>query len=452
LSEEVRHPEQFCQIPDFPALHSPRRQSIDFQARLVFFWTGITARQEMHKFLAKCDEALSEITAQGRYRRFVALEKLADRFPYYQVTMEGKILNILVWSSNDYLSMGTDPAVIEASIEAARRMGVGAGGTRNIAGSSPLHVALEEELADLHGKDTALLFTSGYVSNQATLSAIVKSLPNWQVFSDAMNHNSMIVGIKDGRNATVHIFKHNDVSDLERLLAAAPVDAPKLIVFESVYSMEGDIAPLRAICDLAEKYNALTYLDEVHAVGMYGRHGGGISERDGVAHRITIIEGTLAKAFGCHGGYITGDFKVLDYIRSVAPGFIFTTALPPPVVAAALTSIRLLKGDQGRRDRLFERAATLKSKFLFAGLPVMPSESHIVPLMIGDAAKATQVSMRLLREFGMYATPINYPTVPSGSERLRFTPGPKHSDAMMDDLVAALRHILLETPLAVEQI
>ena len=400
----------------------------------------------MHKFLAKCDEALAAITAQGRYRRFVALEKLADRFPYYRVTMEGQTRNILVWSSNDYLAMGTDPEVIAASIDAARHMGAGAGGTRNIAGSSPVLVALEEELADLHGKDAALLFTSGYVSNQASLGAILNSLPDWQVFSDAKNHNSMIVGIKDGRHATVHIFKHNDVADLERKLAAAPADAPKLIVFESVYSMDGDIAPIGKICDLADKYNALTYLDEVHAVGMYGKHGGGVSERDGVAHRVTIIEGTLAKAFGCHGGYITGDFKVLDYIRSVAPGFIFTTALPPPTVAAALKSIRVLKADHARRALLFNRAETLKAKFAAAGLPVMPSESHIVPLMIGNAAKATEVSMRLIREFGMYATPINYPTVAAGTERLRFTPGPKHTEAMMDELVAALQHILLGHP------
>jgi 5-aminolevulinate synthase len=400
----------------------------------------------MHQFLAKCDEALAAITAQGRYRRFVALEKLADRFPYYRVTMEGRTRNILVWSSNDYLAMGTDPEVIAASVAAAQHMGAGAGGTRNIAGSSPVHVALEEELADLHGKDAALLFTSGYVSNQASLGAILKSLPDWHVFSDAKNHNSMIVGIKDARQATVHIFKHNDLADLERLLAAAPAEAPKLIVFESVYSMDGDIAPIGAICDLADQYNALTYLDEVHAVGMYGRHGGGVSERDGVAHRVTIIEGTLAKAYGCHGGYITGDFKVLDYIRSVAPGFIFTTALPPPTVAAALKSIRVLKADHARRALLFDRAETLKAKFAAAGLPVMPSESHIVPLMIGNAAAATEVSMRLIREFGMYATPINYPTVAAGTERLRFTPGPKHTEAMMDELVAALQHILLGQP------
>jgi len=396
----------------------------------------------MHKFLTKCEDALAEISAQGRYRRFVALEKLADRFPYYSVTMEGSTRDILVWSTNDYLAMGTDPAVIEASIDAARRFGAGAGGTRNIAGSSPLHVALEEELADLHGKDSALLFTSGYVSNQASLSAILNSLPDWHVFSDAQNHNSMIVGIKDARQATVHVFKHNDMADLERLLEAAPKDAPKLIAFESVYSMDGDIAPLKDICDLADKYEALTYLDEVHAVGMYGPQGGGVSERDNVASRITIIEGTLAKAYGCHGGYITGDFKVLDYIRSVAAGFIFTTALPPPTVAAALASIRSLRADNAKRELLFNRAETLKTKFQAAGLPVMDSTSHIVPLMIGDAAKATAISMRLIREYGMYATPINYPTVPKGTERLRFTPGPKHTDEMMDVLVGALQHIL----------
>ncbi|MCF3946760.1 5-aminolevulinate synthase [Acidiphilium sp. AL] len=395
-----------------------------------------------HPFIAQCDKALADIRAAGRYRRFVALEKLADRFPYYRVTMDGKTEDILVWSSNDYLAMGTDPEVIEASIAAARTMGAGAGGTRNIAGSSPIHVALEAELAALHGKDAALLFTSGYVSNQATLSAILNSLPDWHVFSDAQNHNSMIVGIKGGRPAKVHVFRHNDPADLERLLAAAPGDAPKMIAFESVYSMDGDIAPIGAICDLADKYNAITYLDEVHAVGMYGPHGGGVSERDGVAGRLTIIEGTLAKAYGCHGGYVAGDASVIDYIRSTAAGFIFTTALPPPTVAAALASIRRLKADDARRAVLFERASLLKRKFDAAGLPRLHSESHIVPLMIGNAARATEVSMRLIREFGMYATPINYPTVPAGTERLRFTPGPKHTEAMMDDLVVALRRIL----------
>lgn len=396
----------------------------------------------MHPFLAKCEQALAEIRAQGRYRRFVALEKLTDRFPYYRVTMDGKTQDILVWSSNDYLAMGVDDEIVAAAVDAARRMGAGAGGTRNIAGSSPIHVALEAELASLHGKDAALLFTSGYVSNQAALSAILNSLPDWEVFSDEQNHNSMIVGIKGGRPSKVHIFKHNDLDDLERLLAASPRDAPKLVAFESVYSMDGDIAPIGAICDIAEKYSALTYLDEVHAVGMYGPHGGGISERDGVAQRLTIIEGTLAKAYGCHGGYVAGDTSVIDYIRSIAAGFIFTTALPPATVAAALASIRRLKVDNDRRALLFDRAAMLKRKFDEASLPRLDTNSHIVPLMIGDAARATEVSMRLIREFGMYATPINYPTVPAGTERLRFTPGPRHTEQMMDDLIVALKQIL----------
>jgi 5-aminolevulinate synthase len=396
----------------------------------------------MHPFLTKCDEALAEIQSQGRYRRFVALEKLAGCFPYYRVTMEGTTRDILVWSSNDYLAMGVDDEVVAAAVEAARRNGAGAGGTRNIAGSSPLHAALEAELASLHGKDAALLFTSGYVSNQATLTSILNALPDWQVFSDAQNHNSMIVGIKGGRSAKVNVFKHNDLDDLERLLAAAPLNAPKLIAFESVYSMDGDIAPVGAICDLADKYEALTYLDEVHAVGMYGAHGGGVSERDNVAHRLTIIEGTLAKAYGCHGGYIAANASVIDYIRSVAAGFIFTTALPPATVAAALASVRRLKVDDARRALLFDNAAMLKRKFDEAGLPRLDTPSHIVPLMIGDAKRATEVSMRLIREYGMYATPINYPTVPAGTERLRFTPGPKHTVAMMDELIMALKQIL----------
>ncbi len=396
----------------------------------------------MHPFLTKCDEALAEIQAQGRYRRFVALEKLAECFPYYRVTMEGTTRDILVWSSNDYLAMGVDDEVITAAVEAARRNGAGAGGTRNIAGSSPVHAALEAEMAALHGKDAALLFTSGYVSNQATLSSILNALPDWQVFSDAQNHNSMIVGIKGGRSATVNVFRHNDLDDLERRLAAAPLNAPKLIAFESVYSMDGDIAPIGAICDLADQYEALTYLDEVHAVGMYGAHGGGVSERDKVAHRLTIIEGTLAKAYGCHGGYIAGSASVIDYIRSVAAGFIFTTALPPATVAAALASVRRLKVDDARRALLFDNAAMLKRKFDEAGLPRLDTASHIVPLIIGDAKRATEVSMRLIREYGMYATPINYPTVPAGTERLRFTPGPRHTEAMMDELIIALRQIL----------
>jgi 5-aminolevulinate synthase len=326
-------------------------------------------------------------------------------------------------------------------------MGAGAGGTRNISGTSPVHDALEAELASLHGKPAALLFTSGFVSNQAALSAILNSRPagpdvQWQAFSDAKNHASMIAGIK-GVPAAVHIFAHNDLVDLEARLRAAPVGTPKLIAFESVYSMDADIAPIAKICDLAERYNAMTYLDEVHAVGMYGPSGGGVSERDGVAHRIDIIEGTLAKGFGCHGGYIAGDVDVVDYIRSTAPGFIFTTSMPPSTAAAALASVRHLRGDHARRAKLFERAETLKRRFDEAGLPRIASLSHIVPLHIGEAALCKEVSQRLLTEFGMYATPINYPTVPRGEERLRFTPTPLHTDAMMDALVEALCSILL---------
>jgi 5-aminolevulinate synthase len=393
----------------------------------------------MHPFHAHCRETLDAIQAQGRYRRFTPLQKQADRFPLYR-RPDGS--EVLVWSSNDYLGMGGHPAVVQAACSAAQAMGAGAGGTRNIGGTSPAHAALEAELADLHGKAAALLFTSGFVSNQAALSTILNSLPNWHVFSDARNHASMIAGIR-GSKATCHIFRHNDLVHLQELLTMAPAAAPKLIAFESVYSMDADIAPIEAICDLATRYGAMTYLDEVHAVGMYGPSGAGVAERDGVAARIDLIEGTLAKAFGCHGGYIAGDAQVADYIRSCAPGFIFTTSLPPMIAAAALTSIRHVRADAGRRARLFERADTLKRRLTAAGLPTLPSVSHIVPLHIGDAARCSEVSRRLLDEFAMYATPINYPTVPRGEERLRLTPTPLHTDAMMDRLVAALSAILL---------
>ena len=397
----------------------------------------------MNAFHEFCRQSLESIRGQGRYRTFTPLAKQADGFPHY-VDPDGK--RVLVWSSNDYLAMGGHPVLVEAACEAARTMGVGAGGTRNISGTSPLIDALERELADLHGKQAGLLFTSGFVSNQAALSTILNSLPHgpderWQVFSDAKNHASMIAGIK-GSRAVVNIFRHNDMGHLESLLRAAPVSAPKLIVFESVYSMDADIAPIGAICDLATRFGAMTYLDEVHAVGMYGPNGGGVSERDGVAARIDIIEGTLAKAFGCHGGYITGDADVVDFIRSTAPGFIFTTSLPPTTAAAALAAVRHVKADQARRDKLFERAGALKRRFDAAGLPRIESDSHIVPLHIGDAELVMSVSNRLLSEFGMYATPINYPTVPRGEERLRFTPGPVHTDAMMDELVSALLAII----------
>jgi 5-aminolevulinate synthase len=293
----------------------------------------------------------------------------------------------------------------------------------------------------MHGKPAALLFTSGFVSNQAALSTILNSLAGWQVFSDERNHASMIAGIK-GSKAACEIFRHNDMAHLETLLQAAPTEAPKLIVFESVYSMDADIAPLAAICDLAERYGAMTYLDEVHAVGMYGPGGAGVAERDGVAERIDVIEGTLAKAFGCHGGYIAGSSDIVDYVRSCAPGFIFTTSLPPMIAAAALASVRHVRADPARRAKLFERAATLKRYLAAAELPLLPSDSHIVPLHVGNAALCSEVSRRLLDEFAMYATPINYPTVPRGEERLRFTPTPLHTDAMMEQLVAALTAIL----------
>ena len=347
----------------------------------------------MNAFHAYCHKALDGIRAQGRYRVFTPLQKRAADFPWY---LRPGGSRVLVWSANDYLAMGGHPVVVDAACEAARTMGAGAGGTRNISGTSPVHDDLEAELAALHGKQAGLLFTSGFVSNQAALSTILNSFPNgpderWHAFSDAKNHASMIAGIK-GARAVVNIFRHNDTAHLESLLRAAPAGAAKLIAFESVYSMDADIAPIGAICDLAARYGAMTYLDEVHAVGMYGPNGGGVSERDGVAHRVDIIEGTLAKAFGCHGGYITGDADVIDFIRSTAPGFIFTTSLPPMIAAAALASVRHVRQDHGRRAKLFERAGALKQRFDRAGLPRIESASHIVPLHVGEAAKPKTIT------------------------------------------------------------
>ena len=393
-----------------------------------------------HVFEMHCQNALDDIRRQGRYRAFTPLGRNASRFPRYE-TEDGRTLT--VWSTNDYLGLGVHPDVIEAGVAALREAGAGAGGTRNIAGSSPIHGALERELASLHGKDAALLFNSGYVSNQASLGTILQPIPGcppWHIFSDEKNHASMIAGIKaaTARGASLHVFRHNDVGDLERALDDAPADAPKLVAFESVYSMDGDIADIRAIVSLARAHGAMTYLDEVHAVGLYGPTGAGVAEQLGVAADIDIIEGTLAKGFGCAGGYVAGSTPVIDWIRSTASGFIFTTAMPPSVAASALASVRLSRRDPSRRARLHERAATLKRRLERAGLPVIPTPSHIVPVHVGDAALCREISRRLADEFGIYATPINYPTVPRGAERLRLTPGPFHTDAMMDELVDAL--------------
>ncbi|HEY4253867.1 MAG TPA: 5-aminolevulinate synthase [Roseomonas sp.] len=387
-------------------------------------------------------DTLSTLRLEGRYRDFARLEKRAGSFPRYHLhEADGSVREVTVWSSNDYLGMGAHPAVLAAAEAAIRDHGAGAGGTRNISGTSPLHAALEAELASLHGKGAALLFTSGYVANQAGLSTLLAALPGFQVFSDAKNHASMIAGMK-GAPVARHIFRHNDLAHLDALLRAAPADAPKLIAFESVYSMDGDIADIAAICDLADRHGAMTYLDEVHAVGLYGPQGGGIAERDGVAHRVDVIEGTLAKGFGVHGGYVAGDATLVDYIRSLAGGLIFTTALPPVIAAATLAAIRHLRHDGSRRAALAERTAALKAALDLAGLPRMPSESHIVPLWIGEAALCRQVAHRLLTEHAIYATPINYPTVPRGAERLRLCATPLHTDAMIAELVTALRAVL----------
>ena len=387
------------------------------------------------------DDAIRRLHAEGRYRVFIDILRNKGAYPNARCFAgHNGPKPITVWCSNDYLAMGQHPDVIAAMEEALHDVGAGSGGTRNIGGNTHYHIELESELADLHGKEAALLFTSGYVSNEATLSTLAKLLPGCIIFSDALNHASMIAGIRNS-GCEKQVFRHNDLAHLEELLAAAPVEAPKLIAFESVYSMDGDVAPIHAICDLADKYNALTYLDEVHAVGMYGPRGGGISDRDEAAHRLTIIEGTLGKAFGVMGGYIAADRNIVDVIRSYAPGFIFTTSLSPVLVAGALASVKHLKASSEEREAQQARAADLKRMLAAAGLPVMPTETHIVPLLVGDPVKAKRVSDILLSEYGVYVQPINYPTVPRGTERLRFTPGPSHSTAMMEDLVAALVEI-----------
>lgn len=387
------------------------------------------------------DAAIDRLHEEGRYRVFIDILRNKGAYPNARCFAgHNGPKPITVWCSNDYLAMGQHPKVIAAMEEALNDVGAGSGGTRNIGGNTHYHVDLEAELADLHGKDGALLFTSGYVSNDATLSTLAKILPNCVIFSDELNHASMIAGIRNS-GAEKKIFRHNDVAHLEELLAQTDPDVPKLIAFESVYSMDADIAPIHAICDLAEKYNALTYIDEVHAVGMYGPRGGGISDRDNAAHRIDIIEGTLGKAFGVMGGYIAADQRIIDVVRSYAPGFIFTTSLAPVLVAGVLASVRHLKASNVERDAQQAAAAMLKAKFREAGLPVMDSTTHIVPLMVGDPVKAKKISDILLAEYGVYVQPINFPTVPRGKERLRFTPGPQHSPEMMTALTAALVEI-----------
>ncbi|MFN3468457.1 MAG: 5-aminolevulinate synthase [Novosphingobium sp.] len=387
------------------------------------------------------DSAIERLHSEGRYRVFIDILRNKGAYPNARCFAgHNGPKPITVWCSNDYLAMGQHPKVIAAMEEALHNVGAGSGGTRNIGGNTHYHVELEAELADLHGKDAALLFTSGYVSNDATLSTLAKILPGCVIFSDELNHASMIAGIRNS-GAEKRVFRHNDVAHLEQLLAETDPALPKLIAFESVYSMDGDVAPIHAICDLAEKYNALTYIDEVHAVGMYGPRGGGITDRDEAAHRIDIIEGTLGKAFGVMGGYIAADRKIIDVIRSYAPGFIFTTSLSPVLVAGVLASVRHLKASSVEREGQQAAAAYLKKAFAEAGLPVMPSTTHIVPLMVGDPVRAKKISDILLAEYGVYVQPINFPTVPRGTERLRFTPGPSHTEAMMDELTAALVEI-----------
>jgi 5-aminolevulinate synthase len=386
------------------------------------------------KFFA---DAISRLHSERRYRVFADLERIAGRFPRAIWHSPQGTRDVVIWCSNDYLGMGQHPKVIVAMVETTIRTGTGAGGTRNISGTNHPLVQLERELADLHGKEAALVFTSGYVSNQTGISTIARLIPNCLILSDAMNHNSMIEGVRQS-GLEKKIWRHNDVAHLEELLAAADPDRPKLIVFESLYSMGGDVAPIGWICDLAARYGAMTYLDEVHAVGMYGPRGAGIAAREGAMHRIDVIEGTLAKAFGCLGGYIAGSANLVDAVRSYAPGFIFTTALPPAICAAATAAIRHLKASDWERERHQERAARVKSVLIAASLPVMLSDTHIVPVMVGDPEKCKAATDLLLTKHGIYIQPINYPTVPRGTERLRITPTPYHDDILVDQLAIAL--------------
>lgn len=383
--------------------------------------------------------SIQQLKDEGRYRAFAELKRHQGNFPNASYRDDdGKLIDITIWCSNDYLGMGQHPKVLTAMHEAIDAVGAGAGGTRNISGTTVYHVALEQELASLHQKQAALLFTSGYNSNQTTLSTLYRLLPGLIVFSDEMNHASMIEGIKAGRGGDKKIFKHNDLADLEKKLQRVDINAPKLIAFESIYSMDGDIAPIAALCDLADKYNAMTYIDEVHAVGMYGAHGGGLTEREGLADRIDIIEGTLAKAFGLMGGYITGSADLVDAIRSYAPGFIFTTSLAPAIVAGANASIKHLKQSTAEREGQRKNVAKLKAMLTDKQMPLIDNETHIVPILVGDAVKCKTLTDLLLSEYKIYAQPINYPTVPRGTERIRLTPGPMHTDKHLSNIVLAL--------------
>ncbi len=380
---------------------------------------------------------LDQLREEGRYRVFAELERKAGHFPQARRYKDGATQDVTIWCANDYLGMGQHPKVIEATCQALRAYGAGAGGTRNISGNSHEHVLLEEELADLHGKEQALLFTSGYISNWAALSALGGGIPNCVILSDAGNHASMIEGIRHSR-AERRIFKHNDLVDLEKHLKDIPPNRPKLIAFESVYSMDGDIGNIKGICDLADKYGAMTYLDEVHAVGMYGPRGGGIAEREGLMDRITVIEATLGKAYGVVGGYIAASKALCDYVRSFSSGFIFTTALPPAIAAGARTAVRHLKDSEIERMRHRRAVSKVRASLKAIGIPMMDNESHIIPVMVGNAAKCKMISDVLMDQYGIYIQPINYPTVPKGTERLRITPSPFHTDEDIAKLTKAL--------------